>query len=105
MSKENKSLLSLDTISKIMDKREEDQRKKSITEEEVKDWSAALNRIFSGNDGQLLLKKMIRYSGLLSFDNKIDGAKLIEDQGKKKVVTELIFPYLKKEHIAKAIIE
>lgn len=97
-------LLNPEFIADVISRKEKQNRIVAILEEEVEDYMKAMNRIFSSPDGQLLLKKMIRYSGLLSFDNKLD-ASMIEQKGKQKVVTELIIPYIRKELFAQALTE
>lgn len=97
-------LLNPDVISQIMEKREQQKRVDAILAEERADYIKVVNRLFSTRDGQYFLKKMIRYSGLFSFDNKFD-ATIFEDKGKKKFLTELILPYLDKTIFAKAISE
>ena len=104
MQKPDAPKLSPTMINKLLEQKQERERVHAILQEEVKEYSAVLNRIFSTRDGQYLLKKMIRYTCLLAFDNKFD-ASMIEAKGKEKVLTELILPYLAKQHLAKAIVE
>lgn len=105
MSDKAKSpLLNPDVISAVMAKREKDAQVAAILAEEVEEYRKVLNRLFATRDGQYLLKKMIRYSGLFSFDNKFD-ASMIEQKGKQKMITEMIKPYLTKELFAQAISE
>lgn len=105
MSESNHPLLNPNTIAKIMAEKDEATRKKAILDEEVKEYSDSINRLFETRDGQFFLKKLIRYTGVFSFDSKIDGAKLVEDAGKRKVFLELILPYLDKKLIAKTLTE
>lgn len=104
-NKPKKDFITADSIAKIMAQRKEAEHQHAIREEEVKEFAGAVNRIFSSPDGQLLLKKMIRYSGLLAFDKTIDGAKMLKHEGRKEMIKELLLPYLNREYLAQAIIE
>lgn len=100
-----KEFVTKDMIDKIMKQRAEQAHRQAVTDEEVKDFCGTVNRIFSSPDGQILLKKMIRFSGLFAFDKTIDGAKMLKHEGRKEMITELLLPYLNREYLAKAIIE
>lgn len=83
-------------------KRDHDERDKriAILEEEKKNWENCLERIAATGDGKYLFKLLIRYCGLHSFNTKIDPAKLVEDEAKRKVYLELFRPYLNKSTLA-----
>lgn len=91
------------TLDKILERKAEQERKEAIIAEEVADYKAVLERICSSPDGQFIMKKLIRYCGVFSFDHKIDGGKLVEDAGKRKVFLELFYPYLSKPTLTKIL--
>jgi hypothetical protein len=88
------------TPQSIMDRiakdRIENENKKAILEEEIEDYKKVVNRLFSTPDGIYWLNKVLRYSGLTSFDKTLNPAKLVEDRGRQSIWFELIRPYLDK---------
>lgn len=72
-------------------------KKKELIEENIKKHQEVLNRIFSSEDGRFFYKVLVKYCGVFSVDNNIDDATLRENIGKKKVLLELILPYLDKD--------
>lgn len=105
MSESNHPLLNPSTISKIMAEKEEASRRKAILDEEAKEYRDAINRLFDTRDGQYFLKKLVRYSGVFSFDHKIDGVKLVADAERRKLFLELIMPYLDNQLLVKTLTE
>lgn len=102
--RDDSSSLSIDTIS-VIERLVKDRKDKAHNREKVieniEEWKKAINRICGTHDGQLLIKYMIRHNGLYNVDNSINHAKMIEDNGKKKVYLELIRPFLKSDIINK----
>ena len=88
--------LGQDTVGEMLRKRADAEQRKVLLEEEIQDYSDAVNRLFSSPDGKYFLGKLIKYIGRNSFDKDINPAKMIEDRGKNMVYLELIRPYLDK---------
>lgn len=85
-----------DSIDKLLASRARNQKRQAEMIEQVEEWKTVLNRLFSSPDGQYFLKGLIKYSKIHSFDNPTNPAKLVEDEGKRKVYLELIRPFLDK---------
>ena len=81
----------------IEDKLKAQKKQQDILEAEQKEYSDAINRIFASDDGKFFLNKMKRACAVNSFDKEINPAKFVEDNGRKKVWYELIYPYIDKE--------
>lgn len=88
--------LGKDTIDKMLEKKQAQERQQLMLKEEQEEYRNAINRLFSSPDGKFFLNKLKRACGLNSFDKDINPAKLIEDAGRRKVWFELIRPYLDK---------
>lgn len=101
MSESEYNPFSSDTIDKMLADRAKREKAKALIDEEVVEYKRALNRLFSSRDGRFFLKKLIRYCGIYSFDKTLNPAKLIENDGKRKVYLEMIRPYLEPDVIAK----
>lgn len=88
------------TPESVLDKMYRDQMERSkheaLLQEEVAEYKAAVNRLFSSPDGLFFLNKLLRYSGLTSFDKTLNPAKLVEDRGRQSIWFELLRPYLDK---------
>lgn len=84
------------SIDDILRKREQRKHDEAILKEEIEQYTNAVNRLFSSEDGKFFLKKLVMYCGVNSFDKQLNPAKLIEDSGKRKVFLELIRPFLDK---------
>lgn len=84
-------------LDRMVRDREELDRIEAVLKEEEADYRAALNRLASSPDGQYFFNKMIRYCGINTFDKVLNPAKLVENEGKRKVFLELVRPYLNKE--------
>lgn len=82
------------SVEKMLEKKKAKEHQRALLAEEIEEYKACLDRLFSSPDGKYFIKKLIRYVGLFSFDTKIDAGKLVEDAAKKKVYLELIRPYL-----------
>ncbi len=88
--------MATDSIDKLLARREQTEKQKALLAEEVAEYKLVLNRLFSSADGKYLLKKMIRYSGVFSFDNNPPDGRLAEEKGKKKFFLELFWQFLDK---------
>lgn len=88
--------MALDSIDKLNARREQTEKQKALLKEEMDEYKLVLSRIFSSPDGQYLLKKMIRYSGVFSFDNNPPDGRLAEEKGKRKFFLELFWQFLDK---------
>lgn len=63
--------------------------------EKIEDWKAALNRIASTPDGQLLLGNMFKFAGFFSPEsNAGNGVRLVEMEGRRKFYSLYVRPYL-----------
>lgn len=78
-----------------IEKRTEAQKK--LIEENVAKHREVLNRLFSTEDGRFLYKVMAKYCGIFSVDKRSDSDTIRENIGKRKVLLELILPYLEKD--------
>lgn len=97
MSEDKYNPFSADTIDKMLDKKKMEEQRKALLEEEIAEWKACIERIFSSPDGKFLAKKIIKYSGVFSFDSeRLDGSKIAEAAIKRKFWLELFRPYLNK---------
>ena len=68
----------------------------ALLKEEIDEYKACINRLFSTPDGQFFLNKLLRFAGLTSFDKVLNPAKLVEDRGRQSVWFDLLRPYLDK---------
>jgi hypothetical protein len=93
------------SIAKIMEERAEKERIALVSDEERKEYAAALNRIFSSRDGQFLLKKMVIFTGMFTPNRKMDALFSVRKDVRSEVLTELILPYIDKKHFATALME
>lgn len=84
------------SIDKIADARERKKQQQAALAEEVAEYKLVLNRLFASQDGQYFLKKLIKWSGVYSFDNSGNPTKDVKDAERRKVYLELIRPYLDK---------
>lgn len=88
-------------LDRIARDRLEGQHREALLKEEIEEFKACVNRLFSSPDGQYFLNKYLRFAGLTSFDKVLNPAKLVEDRGRQSVWFELLRPYLKKQIRAK----
>lgn len=79
---------------KLLEDRETKQQQKEQVIENIEEWQKAANRLFTSDDGKLFAKYLIRFCQVFEVDNSANPAKLLEDNGKKKVYLNLIRPYL-----------
>ncbi len=84
-------------VQKILSERAKDDERRAILDEEIAEYKTALNGMAASPNGQYFLKKLIRYCGIYSFDAKIDPAKLVADEARRKVYLELVRPFLEPE--------
>jgi len=83
------------SVDAHLSNRETELKRKALLEEEIAEYKTALNEMFSTPNGKLVASKIIKYSGIHAFDNeRIDGAKLIEKEARRKLWLELFRPYL-----------
>lgn len=87
---------SLGSIDKLLEQRKQAEEKRELLKEEVADYTAVLNRVFSSPDGQYLLKKWQRGAGIYSFDNLPPDGRLAVEKGVRKFFLEFIWQYLDK---------
>lgn len=83
-------------LDEIARRQDEANHRKALLEEEVAEYTACINRLFSSPDGQFFLNKLLRFAGLTSFDKVLNPAKLVEDRGRQSVWFDLLRPYLDK---------
>jgi hypothetical protein len=72
-------------------------KKKELIEENIQRHQEVLNRIFDSEDGRFFYKVLVKYCGIFSIDNNVNDDTLRENIGKRKVLLELILPYLDKD--------
>ena len=84
------------SIDKIAESRERRKHQEALLAEEVAEYRMVLNRLFASPDGQFFLKKLIKYCGVYSFDNRVNPTQDVKDAERRKVYLELIRPYLDK---------
>ena len=85
-------------IEKIAAAREEQERFKEIIGEKREEYKQALNGMAATPNGQYVLKILINYCGIFGFQNKLDPAKLVEENGMRRVYLEAIRPFLTPEN-------
>lgn len=85
-------------IEKIINERQEQERLKEVLGERREEYKQALNGMASTPNGQYFLKVLLNYCGVFSYQNKLDPAKLVEDNGLRKVYLEAIRPFLTPEN-------
>lgn len=83
-------------VDNLLAKHAEAHKQAEIVIENEKDYRAAVNRIFSRNDGKLLIKYLLKFSGIYNDSPQINPAQLIEDKGKRAYYLKMIRPYLDK---------
>lgn len=91
------ALSSPSTIDDINKRREAALKQKAIYEEEIAEYKVVLNRLASSPDGLYFLRKLIRFAGIFSLDEKLDPAKMVEDRGKRAAYLQLVRPFLNVE--------
>lgn len=84
-------------IDKLARERQEEERKKAVIIENVKEWEKAANRLFAGPNGKLFIKYLLRMNKLFVPDDGKDMTKMLEERGMKNVYLKLIRPYLTPE--------
>lgn len=84
-------------IQKIINDRMDADKRDAIIAEEVEEYTKALNGMANSPNGKLFMRKLVRYCGVFAFDQKIDPAKLVADEARRKVYLELVRPYLTNE--------
>lgn len=87
------------SIDKLLDKRKQQEHQQELLKEEVEDFRKVVNALFSTPNGLYFLNKLKRACAVNSFDNKLNPAKLVEDNGRRAVWFMLIQP-----HVDKAIL-
>lgn len=87
---------SFSSIDKQLEKRQQTEEQKRLLREEIEDYRKVANAIFSTPNGLYLLNKLKRACAINSFDNKLNPAKLVEDNGRRAVWFELIQPHVDK---------
>jgi hypothetical protein len=91
----------MDTISKLMAKKEREARREAVTAEEVEEYKRCLEIVFNSPAGLYFAVKLLKYCGIYTYDQNLNPAKMVEDAGKRRVYLELIRPYLSKETLMK----
>lgn len=86
----------LSSIDKINEQRQQAEKQAALLKEEVEEYKAVLNRIFSSPDGQYVLKKWMKGAGIFSFDNLPPDGRLAVEKGMRKFFLEFIWQYLDK---------
>lgn len=87
-------------LDKITKDRLDEATRQAILEEEMEEFTKVVNRLFSSEDGQHFLNKLLRYAGISSFDKTLNPAKLVEDRGRQSIWFNLVKPFLDKKHIS-----
>lgn len=82
------------SIEGIIEKRKERELQGELLKEEIEEYRKVVNALFSTPNGLYFLNKMKRACGVNSFDNKLNPAKLVEDNGRRSVWHELIRPHV-----------
>ena len=62
--------------------------------EDTKQWKAAVNRIVSSEDGELMIKHMLRHNKLFKVDKSGNAVKLVEGNACASVYLELFRPFI-----------
>lgn len=86
---EEKSIVDL-----LAKRQEEREKQQEVIVENIEEYKLSLNRIFAMNEGKILAKYMLRFSGVFADDNQLNPAKLIEDKGKRAYYLKMIRPFL-----------
>lgn len=84
----------VDALAKKAAEREKSQE---VVIENIEEYKQALNMVFSTNEGKLVMKYLLRHSGIFNDDAQLDAAKLVEGKGRKSVYLKMIRPFLDKQ--------
>jgi hypothetical protein len=84
-------------VDKVLQDRAAREDQAIIIAENIEEYKKALNGMAGSEYGRFVLRKLIRYCGIHTFDTRPDPVKALEDNGKRKVYLELIRPYLDAE--------
>ena len=82
------------TIDKLLSSREDRERQEAIIIENALEFQKALNGVASTPNGELVLKTLIKASGVFSSKGKLDGVALIRASDKSDFYLDFIRPYL-----------
>lgn len=85
-------------VEKLLNERQEQDRFREIVGERLEEYKLALNGVASTPNGQHFLKFLVRYCGVFSYQSKLDPAKLVEEQGMRRIYLEGIRPHLAPEN-------
>lgn len=84
-------------VQKLLNERQEVERFKDIAGEKYEEYKTALNGMAATPNGQYFLKFLTRYCGVFAFQSKLDPAKMVEENGMRRVYLEAIRPHLTHE--------
>lgn len=83
--------------SKLDDLKKETELLKKVEKENQLEFIEVCNRFFSSPDGKKFWKRLVIYCGLFNIDNSPNNDILRENNGKRKVITELLLPNIDKK--------
>lgn len=83
-------------IEQIEARRKESEENKERAKALEAEYKIALNSCFSSAAGRIVLKRLVKFSGIFSLAH---SDHLLEDRGRKSVYLQAIRPYLDKEII------
>ena len=84
-----------------------DKRKKAKADvlakhaEQLKEYAIALNRICTTEDGLMVVRGILQYSGVFAHPDKVNPTDLLEERGKRGVYLQAVRPFLEAENRAK----
>lgn len=81
-------------VEKILNDRAERERFKEIAGEKYEEYKQALNGMAATPNGQYFLQFLTRYCGVFAYQSKLDPARMVEENGMRRVYLEAIRPHL-----------
>ncbi len=88
-------------INDILEKRAQKRVQEEQIVENVEEYKAALEKIFTSEDGKIFYKYLARYCRLHTVEEGLNTVRMVEDNGKRSVFLKGIRPFLSKSTLIK----
>lgn len=81
-------------LAKISEKRSEEEKQKERIIHNEEEYKKALNKMLSTPEGKMFYQYLVKYSGIYAVNTSLNAAQLLEENGKKRFLLEMVRPFL-----------
>lgn len=81
-------------LQRISESRSEEKQLKERIIHNEDEYKKALNKMLNTPEGKMFYQYLVKYSGLYAVNTSLNAAQLLEDNGKKRFLLEMVRPFL-----------